>query len=233
MSVSVTMNGGTYTLPSGTETDWGASLTAFLQAVSNGTLQKTGGAFTLTAEVDLGGTYGVKSSYFTSRTSNAASAGALRLARADAVKWRNQANGADLTLGVDASNNLEWEGVDVVTTSGTQTLTNKTLTTPTISVEAWASVSAFSNSWVNFGVSNVAQYRKDHSGRVYVRGRIKSGTLGATAFTLPVGYRPTESVVVPDVSNAAFGYVTVASDGAVAVDGGVNTDHWFNFSFST
>lgn len=136
MSVSVGMNGLTYTIPSGQETGWGSQVTAFIQAVGSSTLQKSGGTFTLTADADFGATYGLKSNYFTSRTANAASAGVLRLARADAVKWRNQANGADLTLGVDSSNNLEWESVDLVTVSGTQTLTNKTLTAPTITSSA-------------------------------------------------------------------------------------------------
>lgn len=132
MSVSVTFNGLAYTLPSTDETNWGTNVTGFMQAVASGALQKSGGTFTLTADANFGGTYGLVSSHFTSRTANAASAGALRLARADGVKWRNQANGADLTLGVDSSNNLEWESVDLVTVSGTQTLTNKSLTAPAI-----------------------------------------------------------------------------------------------------
>ncbi len=115
MSVSVTLNGLTYTLPTTDETGWGPSVTAWAQAVSSSVLQKTGGVFTLTADADFGATYGLKSNYFTSRTANAASAGVLRLARADSAKWRNEANGADLTLGVDSSNNLEWESVDVAT----------------------------------------------------------------------------------------------------------------------
>jgi hypothetical protein len=202
MSVSVALNGLTYTLPSGQETGWGAQMTAFVQAVGSSTLQKSGGTFTLTADADFGATYGLKSNYFTSRTANAASAGVLRLARADTIKWRNQANGADLTLGVDSSNNLEWESVDVVTVSGTQTLTNKTLTsptiaTPTVTVEAWTALS-YSNSWVNYGSSNpTAGYRKLPDGNVQMRGAIKNGTTsdGTTAFTLPSGYRPTGRIL--------------------------------------
>jgi hypothetical protein len=133
MSSSVSFNGATYTLPTAGDTGWGANVTAFLTAVANNALAKSGGSFTLTAEADFGATYGLKAAYFKSQTANAASAGVLRLARADAVKWRNEANGADLTLGVDSSNNLEWEGADVVTVSGTQTLTNKTINGATMS----------------------------------------------------------------------------------------------------
>lgn len=138
MSVSVTLNSVSYTLPSIDETGWGANVTAWMQAVSSSTLQKSGGVFTLTADADFGATYGLKSNYFTSRTANAASAGVVRLARADAIKWRNEANGADLALGVDSSNNLEWESVDVVTATGTQTLTNKVVTNVVDNTRAYA-----------------------------------------------------------------------------------------------
>lgn len=116
MSVSVTLNNSTYTLPTTDETGWGAATTAYLQAVSTSTLQKSGGVFTLTADADLGATYGLKSNYFTSRTASAATAGAVRLARADTIGWRNTADNADLALGVDSSDNLEWAGADVATT---------------------------------------------------------------------------------------------------------------------
>ena len=46
----------------------------------------------------------------TSTTSNAASAGVLRLANTEAVNWRNAANNADIGLSVDASNFLQWNG---------------------------------------------------------------------------------------------------------------------------
>jgi hypothetical protein len=69
----------------------------------------------LTAEVDLGATYGVKSAYFKSRTSNPASAGPVRLANNEGVAWRNAANSADKTLKVNASNVLEYDGNPLLT----------------------------------------------------------------------------------------------------------------------
>lgn len=142
----------------------------------------------------------------------------------------------------------------VVSTDGAQTLTNKTLTapiisapafsgtatgsltnialtTPVITPEAWVNVSVFSNSWVNFDATNVCRYRKDPDGVVWVQGRVKSGTLGLTAFTLPAGYLPARTEVFADVTNGAFGYVSVATSGAVTPNAGTATDHFFSLSF--
>lgn len=138
MSVSVTLNGLTYSLPSTDETSWGTNVTGFLQSLASGTLQKSGGAFTLTADANFGGTYGLVAQYFTSRTALPATAGQVRLANVDTIKWRNAANSAHLTLGTDATDNLEFEGVDVVTVSGTQTLTNKTVTNLKDNTRAYA-----------------------------------------------------------------------------------------------
>lgn len=91
--------------------DWGQNVTDFLVAIPSGCLQKTGGTFTLTADANFGATYGLLSAYFKSRASNPASTGLIRLANADTVAWRNAANDANLTLGVNASNELTFNGV--------------------------------------------------------------------------------------------------------------------------
>lgn len=88
-------------------------------------LQKAGGTFTLLAEVDFGASFGLKSLYYKSRTSNVADAGQVRLARADVISWRNQANNANLDLSVDASNNILFNGVSlagVATVADTATI---------------------------------------------------------------------------------------------------------------
>lgn len=255
MSVTATFNGTSYTLPTTDETGWGSNVTSFLQAVASNALAKSGGAFTLTAEVDFGATYGVKAAYFKSQTANLASAGALRFARADSIKWRNEANGADLTLGVDSSNNLEWEGVDVVTVSGTQTLTNKTLTSPTITgatvtsptisgatlttatitPEAWVTMSGFTNGWTAHATT--PKYRKLPTGEVKLCGAIVASATGGgnydfAAFTFPAGYRPaaTRAFVVM-TGLAAVGEVNITSAGVLAVvdySAGVSVVHFLD-----
>lgn len=81
-------------------------------------LQKTGGTFTLSNEVDFGATAGLKSLYYKSRTTNVATVGQIRLARADVISFRNQTNGANLDLGVNSSNAITFNGVVLATGAG-------------------------------------------------------------------------------------------------------------------
>lgn len=74
----------------------------------------------------------------------------------------------------------------------------------------------FENGWVNFGSGwQVAGFQRDGFGWVHLRGIIKSGTVGSTAFTLPPGYRPTLSETFDIRSNGAAGGVDVMADGTV------------------
>ena len=119
MSVSVTVNNVNYTIPTENETGWADQVTSWIQAVSNSTLQKSGGTFTLTADVNFGASYGLKAAYFSSRSSNPATTGQFRLANADTgVVWRNAANSANLPLTVDSSNRLTFNGVPIASSSG-------------------------------------------------------------------------------------------------------------------
>lgn len=116
MSIALTVNGVVYNYPEVDDTDWGAEATDWAAAITNGTLQKAGGLFQLLAEVDFGTSYGVKSLYYKSRTANVADSGQIRLARADVINFRNEANSANLSLAVNSSNNLTFNGVEIVGT---------------------------------------------------------------------------------------------------------------------
>lgn len=134
MSVNVTMNGVTHTIPENNELDWGTAVTDYLVAISSSTLQKSGGTFTLTSDVNFGATNGLKSLHYTTYTSTPSTAGVLRLANADSIGWRNSGNTNNVLLGVGSTDGLlAVDGVDLVTTSGTQTLTNKTINGGTLS----------------------------------------------------------------------------------------------------
>jgi hypothetical protein len=132
-SVTVVVNGSNHTIPQTNERGWGSAVTAWIQAISTYTLQPSGGSFNLTADADFGSSYGLKAAYLSSRTSNPSTAGLLRLAKTDSIGWRNNANGANLLLGINASDKLTYETVEIPTISSTSTLTNKTLTSPIIS----------------------------------------------------------------------------------------------------
>lgn len=118
MSQIKTLNGVQYTLPQYNDTGWGANtgnvLTQYMAAIADVTLQLSGGAFTLTAETDFGANFGLKALYLKSETANPASAGNVRLAKTDSIKWRNNANGADIALAIDGSDNLTFSGTKVI-----------------------------------------------------------------------------------------------------------------------
>lgn len=117
MPIPLTVNGVIFDYPETDDQEWGAEATDWASAVTSGMLQKAGGTFQLLAETDFGTAFGLKSLYYKTRTTNPATAGQFRLARADVISWRNQANGANLDLGVSASNVLQFNGVDIVTTT--------------------------------------------------------------------------------------------------------------------
>lgn len=111
MSDLIDYNGSTFVIPTPGEEDWGQNVTDFLVAIPQGCLQKVGGAFTLTNEVNFGATFGLISAYYKSRTANVAASGALRMAKTDAVAWRNNANTGDNLLSVDSMDRLVYNGV--------------------------------------------------------------------------------------------------------------------------
>lgn len=118
MSLNVTFNGLVYIIPETGEVGWGGNTTSYLIAIAAGALQKTGGSFTLSAETDFGASFGLKSLYYKSRSTNIATTGILRLNNnSDAINWRNSANNANIALYVDSSDNLSYNGTFVLTGS--------------------------------------------------------------------------------------------------------------------
>ena len=115
MSTVVTYNAVSYTIPAVGDSVWGTNVTSYLTALATGSLTKAGGAFTLTADVNFGSTYGLSSEYYKGGTANPAAAGTLRLSRTNTVNWRNQANSADLALSVTSGNLLQFDGVTLAT----------------------------------------------------------------------------------------------------------------------
>jgi len=113
MSILVPFNGVNYIIPTPGEVGWGSNLDAFFVAIGAGALQKSGGNFTLSAPVDFGPSFGLKTLSLTSETASPASTGQIRLATADTIDWRNNANSADLPLGINGSNQLTFNGVPI------------------------------------------------------------------------------------------------------------------------
>ena len=130
MSVSLTVNGTSYTFPTTSDEDWGTNVTNWASSVSSNTLQKNGGNFTLTADVNFGSNYGLLSSYFSSRA-DAADAGLVRLSNTDYIAFRNSADDGNLILGL-SGDTLQFNSVDVADVSSSQSLSNKTIVDPVL-----------------------------------------------------------------------------------------------------
>lgn len=110
MTVPLTVNGVTFSYPETGDDDWGSSGSLWALAVTTGMLQKAGGSFTLTADVNFGASFGLLSQYFSTRTSSPAQTGQVRLASSDAIGFRNNADSADLLLAINGSNILTFGG---------------------------------------------------------------------------------------------------------------------------
>ena len=81
---------------------------------------------------------------------------------------------------------------------------------------------ALTGGWSNYGSGyDTFAYRKDNAGLVYLRGLIKSGSTGFAnaAFTLPAGYRPNATLLVPTSASGGIADVRVFSGGEVTVYG--------------
>jgi len=133
MPLALVINGITYNYPQLGDELWGEDATNWAQAVTLGMLQKSGGLFQLTSEVDFGTNYGIKALTYKTRSSDISTTGQFRLSHVDVISWRNLANDANLGLAPNpASDILAFNSIDLVDVSSAQTLTNKTLTSPVL-----------------------------------------------------------------------------------------------------
>lgn len=113
MSYPVTFNGVSYTIPATSDSAWGAMVSSYLVAISTGCLQKTGGPFTITLDVDFGPYKGLKTIYLKSRDTDIASTGVVRLGHGESIVWRNKDNDGDLVLTVNDDDELVFAGAVV------------------------------------------------------------------------------------------------------------------------
>jgi len=77
---------------------------------------------------------------------------------------------------------------------------------------------AYQNSWVAFDGTRFAEFRKDAAGFVHLQGLVKNGSVNLPIFTLPVGYRPDQQLLI-NVPAAATLYarMDIGSTGGVQV----------------
>src|ERR1019366_4169569 len=118
MATSVIYNGVTYSIPSYGDTGYAqgaGNLSLYLVALATGSLQTTGGIFSLLADVNFGVNFGLIALYYTSVHANPATAGTIRLANTDTIDWRNFANSGNDVLAVNGSDQLTYNGAVLAT----------------------------------------------------------------------------------------------------------------------
>lgn len=110
---TVSFAGSSYNIPNTRGDRPWSGLSDFVIAAASKAINTAGGNFTLLADINFGATFGLVSTYYKSRTANVASAGQIRLANADTIKFRNTLNNGDLSVAI-SSNRLTFEGSRLV-----------------------------------------------------------------------------------------------------------------------
>lgn len=161
MSTAVTLAGSQYNIPAYQDTGYAqgtGNLSSYLIALATASLTVSGGTVTLTADANFGGSFGLVSIYYKSRTANVASAGVLRLANTDLIEWRDNANANNLIV---AMNSTQTGGAtftipDVgasasfVMTAGAQTVAGA----KTFSADTTFSADAFTVAYTNYSTTS-------------------------------------------------------------------------------
>lgn len=141
MATVVSWNGTSYTVPAIGERTWAgtARVDGLLVALATYGLQRSGGSFTLSGDVDWGNVAGHVAKWYKSNTANVATTGVVRFANNEGIAWRNAANGANLLLKVNASDALEFDGSVVRSGTVGPTVGGTGLTTYTLGDIVYAS----------------------------------------------------------------------------------------------
>ncbi len=199
MATSLVVNGVSYLYPDTGDQSWGTVASAWAAAVTSGTLQKAGGAFALTADANFGANFGLLAKYFTSQTANASATGVLRLASTEGVGWRNNANGADILLAKNSSDQLTWNGVVIASSAGVVP----------VAAGGTGLTSGTSGGILGFtGTTTIASSALLAANQVVI-----GGGAGATPTTLAAGTQ--YQVLTMGASNPAWGAVNLAQSAAV------------------
>ena len=152
MASTIVFNGTSYSIPAEGDSGWGTDVSNYLIAISTNVLQRSGGSFVLTSELDFGNSFGVKLPYLKSVATNPSGTGIVRLGNNESIGWRNAANNADLLLTTNASNVLQFNSQSFIF-SGLGSIVNADVSASAAIVYSKLSLT---NSIVNADISSSA-----------------------------------------------------------------------------
>lgn len=118
MSVNLTWGGNIIPYPENNNQNWGLSATSTIVAINKYCLQSTGGTYSLSAPLNFGTSFGLKSLYYEGLGTTPAASGVIRLGFSETIAFRNNANSADLVLNVNAAGQLLFNGTVVSAGTG-------------------------------------------------------------------------------------------------------------------
>lgn len=208
MGTPINFNGVSYTVPAFGDVGYAqgpGNLSAYLIAIATGSLQQTGGSFPLTSQVNFGNSFGITAVDFISTTANPATVGVLRLAKTDAIAWRNNLNTLNLPLAINGADQLTFNG-NIISGTGTGPVQTVSGTTNQINSTGGANpVLSLSSTLIIPGTFTIPA----------VTNQIVLGTTNTVTLTSPA---PAASRVytIPDVlANAFF----VMTEGTQTING--------------
>ncbi len=93
--------------------------------------------------------------------------------------------------------------------------------TSSITIPLWTNI-VLKNNWIDYSTSNwaTAAYTKTRSGLVVLKGLIKSGSASAVIGSLPVGYRPSQTLLFQSIATSASSRVDVYTNGDIRIVSG-------------
>jgi len=226
MATPVTFDGSVYSIPAFGDTGYAqgpGNLSSYLIALASGTFQQTGGVFTLTADANFGPNFGLMSKYFKSITTLPATAGAIRLSKTDTIDWRNNANSANLALGIDGADNLTFNGSAIGFTgavnpglanqlayyaTSSNTVSGLTLITPNKALESDANGLPVASS-----VTSTTLAFLDATSSVQTQLNATAPSANPTftgTVTVPNGVNPTDAAAFGQIASATAAFLPLA-----------------------
>ena len=96
------------------------------------------------------------------------------------------------------------------------------------STATWTTMTPLGGGWQAFPGFSTPAYTKGTDNIVTLKGLLRLGTAtsGTVIFTLPSGFRPKETLLIPNISNQLIGRVDINENGQIIFRNGSNT--WFS-----